>query len=353
MEITVEMQRFYVITRVRCSEEPATVIHKSLQDSWNDNAPSLRTVQHWIKQYREGDMKTFSDANRSGRPRTSTDNENQSIVKEAIEIDPFMSQRRIADYIQSNKSSVLRMLNEMGYRRLCGLWVPHLLTEEHKKQRIACAKDLKSNLESLNLDYFVVQDETWVYFSNPSKKYAYVPPGGDRPQITKFSPMTTQKTMLSIAFSPNGRFHLACLPYGKAIDSEELLKFFKRARELWGKRRKNPLVFGDMHLQFDNAPAHRSKVVKEYFSTAGATLINQSPYSPDYNLCDRFLFRAMKRHFKNLVFENCDDVLNAAITFMKDLSEEMILHEIDKLKLHCLNVIANHGDYVDCSKYNC
>ena len=73
----------------------------------------------------------------------------------------------------------------------------------------------------------------------------------DRPQITKFSPMFQHKTMLSIAFCPNGRYHLTCLPYEKTIDSDEFIGFFQRARELWRKRRVNPLMFSDMHLQID------------------------------------------------------------------------------------------------------
>ena len=34
-------------------------------------------------------------------------------------------------------------------------------------------------------------------YTTPVKKHAYVGPDGDRPQITKFSPMTQYKTMLS------------------------------------------------------------------------------------------------------------------------------------------------------------
>jgi len=29
--------------------------------------------------------------------------------------------------------------SHLGYRKLCAQWVPKMLTEEHKKQRVACA----------------------------------------------------------------------------------------------------------------------------------------------------------------------------------------------------------------------
>ena len=162
--------------------------------------------------------------------------------------------------------------------------------------------------------------------------------------------MTQHKTMLSIAFCPNGRYHLT---YGKTIDSDEFIGFFQRARELWRKRRVNPLMFSDMHLQIDNAPSHRAKATKKFFENAGVTLIKQSPYSPDLNLCDCFLFRSMKSSFKSESFTDSNDVFNAATQFMNDLDKTFIFSEIRKLILHCNNFILCNGNYVDCSKYNC
>ena len=84
---------------------------------------------------------------------------------EAEEIDPFLSQRRIAEYVGSNKTNILRILNELGYRRLCGLRVPYQLTDTNMVERLECAKAMNRFMEKMDTDKFVVQDETWVYFS--------------------------------------------------------------------------------------------------------------------------------------------------------------------------------------------
>ena len=97
----------------------------------------------------------------------------------------------------------------------------------------------------------------------------------------------------------------------------------------------NPLVI--RHASSDRQCA---KATKNFFENV--TLMKQSIYSPDVNLCDRFLFRSMK---SSESFTDSNDVFNLATQFMNDLDKTLILH--------CNNVILCNVNYVDCSKYNC
>ena len=122
-----ESLRFYVYTRWLLKVATAD-IHREFTNTWGDLTPTLRTLQLWVKAFENGTKTSFADAPRSGRPRTSLTNEKTQALKEALDEDPFLSVRQLSDAIDECKSSVYRMLTEMNYRNICGMWVPHELS---------------------------------------------------------------------------------------------------------------------------------------------------------------------------------------------------------------------------------
>ena len=203
MEASKENLRFYVYTRWLLNVATPD-IHQELRNSWGDVTPTLRTLQLWTKSFANGAKTSLLDAPRSGRPRTSLTNEKMQALKEALDTDPFLSVRQLSDAIDEGKSSVHRLLTEMNYRNISCMWVPHELSTENMKARKQCAEALVTFLTATaNLkDVYAVQDETWVYFDywSQAKKKAWVAPGGDRPQMAKFSPMTKRKTSIKMRY---------------------------------------------------------------------------------------------------------------------------------------------------------
>ena len=352
---TASALRFYVFTRSKTCEN-ATTIHHELVVAWQDAAPALRTVQLWIQEWKKGERQSlFSDEPRTGRPRSSTGASMQDAVTKALEVDPFLSLRQLADVVGVASSNIHRVMHEMGYRHINAMWVPHKLSDHNKTARLECARSLKAFVtKSANLNSFVIEDETWIYFTHHSQRpcKAWIAPNGDRPQVPKFSPMTNRKAMLLVSFTPGGLFYLQALPHGQTVDGETFVNFLRRMGELWRKR-VNGMPLSSIQLQVDNAPAHTSTVAREFFDRRGISLIRQSPYSPDLNLCDRFLFRSLKSELQHRDMTSAEDVEAAATEFMKNLSQDYLTSEIAKLKRHCEQVIINEGCYVDCEKYNC
>ena len=82
------------------------------------------------------------------------------------------------------------------------------------------------------------------------------------------------------------------------------------------------------------------------FESRNITTVFQSPYSPDLNLCDRFLFTWMKNDFSGRQFDNHEKVQEAALHWARQLSEEDLQHEVQRLVDHCQAVIDAEGDYV-------
>ena len=70
-------------------------------------------------------------------------------------------------------------------------------------------------------------------------------------------------------------------------------------------------------------------------------LIKQSPYSPDLNLCDRFLFRKIKSDLKGVDSDGPDDVRRKVQHICRHMSENELVHQLWK------RVIDSKGDYVN------
>ena len=76
------------------------------------DVPSLRTVQRWIKEVNDGARTGLGDAAQPSRPRSSITGEIKSKVPKFIENDPYLSGRDVAHKLDSDHSTILRILRE-------------------------------------------------------------------------------------------------------------------------------------------------------------------------------------------------------------------------------------------------
>ena len=104
MEFDQTLIRFYTITCLIKLEKSATVDHFELNESWKDHAPSLWTVQRWMKDFNEGTRTNLADAPRSGRPRSTRTEELSNQVADLIKDDPHLSSRNTAEQLTVTKA---------------------------------------------------------------------------------------------------------------------------------------------------------------------------------------------------------------------------------------------------------
>ena len=67
--------------------------------------------------------------------------------------------------------------SHLGYRKVCARWVPKMLTEEHKKQCVACALTFLMRYHKEGdgmLSHIVTGDETWVSHMTPASKQQFL-----------------------------------------------------------------------------------------------------------------------------------------------------------------------------------
>ena len=103
---------------------------------------SMRTVFRWVKAFKAGKF-SVEDDTRPGRPKTSVTKANIAAVKIVVKQDAQLSVKDIASCTGISEGSVQTILKKhLDLRKVCARWVPHLLTEEQKTQRLKCAWEL-------------------------------------------------------------------------------------------------------------------------------------------------------------------------------------------------------------------
>ena len=111
---------------------------------------SIRTVFRWVKAFKVGKFSVEDDTH-PGRPKTSVTKANIAAVKIVVEQDARLSVKDIASCTGTSEGSVQTILKKrLDLRKVCARWVPHLLTEEQKTQRLKCAQELLKTYKGCN-----------------------------------------------------------------------------------------------------------------------------------------------------------------------------------------------------------
>ena len=129
----------------------------------------MRTVFRWVKAF-----KAVEDDTGPGRPKTTITKANIAAAKIVVEQDARLSVRDIASCTGISEGSVQTILKKrLDLRKVCARWVPHLLTEEQKTQRLKCARERLKTYKGCNsrvISNFPTGDETWMHMFEPQRR---------------------------------------------------------------------------------------------------------------------------------------------------------------------------------------
>lgn len=346
--------RFYVETRVKLGDTPAK-IYQDLRTVYGSDCVSHTTVYNYANECNgaSSDTQESSIQETRGRPSTAVTDAIAHQIEDIVRENRHLSLRDIAVLVNVSHESVRKIMHEkLGRRYVCATWVPHDLSDHHKDLRVASAKSIRRTLCNLSSDerlrVYAVQDESWFFLSPLSKKSSnksWVSKDEDRPRIVKQG-ISSKKTMLSLMFTGNKKFHIQTTGKGQNIDNQYFIEFLRKAGDKWRCLRSDPTRLCDIVLQFDNARPHCAAAVKEFLEKRSVTTIWQAPYSPDLNLCDRWAFNHLKKEMEGHTFDTANDVENMALHILKSTPSEVFQHQLNKLLDHCQLVIDCSGDYV-------
>ena len=142
--------------------------------------------------------------------------------------------------------------------------------------------------------------------------------------------------MIIVAATFTGHFHVKILPTGTSLNALGYIEFLKRMIRKFSRMTHDPIEWNQHLLMHDNARPHVAMAVRDFLLEEGTSLLHQPPYSPDVNICDRFLFRNLEHARSGVEFHSDDDLLSFVTNHFKTYSQEMLLQEYQKLKADIL-----------------
>lgn len=351
MEYNKDAAKFYVFTENQRGKN-AKQIFDALAEVWSPNSPSYATIKNWVNSFKVNESCSNEESERRGAPVTASGDDNVELVKIQIEMDPHMSVREVSGETSISETTVWRILrNSLQMHNIASFWVPKDLNAEQMAHRKIQANEIKNRLIEMGDDvynYYAVEDEMWVRYDKEftqSSARVWIPTSVKRPQVPA-NRLTPQKCLVLIAFTCNKRISILALPYGSTIKGEDYLEFLKLTNKRWSSLHSNPISFKQLVWQHDNARPHVKQCVKDYVRKSGLELLHQSPYSPDLNLCDRWLNNHVKNSIRGMQFNNASEVEQAIKNCIRNTPTELFEHELQKLITHCGKVIESNGAYV-------
>ena len=239
-----------------------------ISTAFGPSCVSYDTVRRWKKKFESG-VDSIKNAPKSGRPKSASRKEIVSKIKEIIEGDARFTVRDIARKVGISFSTVHLILKKhLKVRKISARWVPHLLTDEQKRQRVKVAKKLLQMFPKYDKKQFanvVTGDETWVHFFEPVRKVSnkiWATKHSKRPIVAKHS-LSTKKVLYAIFFSGEGVAIKVPVKKGKSITGKYYKDVVLKKLKKYYQKRRPATGFKHVRLLHDNAPAHTSSIVFE------------------------------------------------------------------------------------------
>lgn len=317
------------------------VAFKNILEAYPDDGPSIVTIKRWFAKFRRGDF-DLSNKAKSGRLSNISDDFVDKILKE----NPRISTLEVAVKLNCNISTAFRHIKKLGYVSKLDVWIPHLLSEKNKIDRLEnCNSLLKRLAIDPFLDRLVTGDEKWIQYDNNRRKRSWKLPG-DIPEATPKAGLHPKKVLLSIWWDCKGVIFYSLLSSNKTINSE---LYCNQLDELNRKiQKKRPSLANRKGIVFhqDNARPHISKQTKQKLKELNWDLLNHPPYSPDLAPSDFYLFRSLENNLAGRRFTSLEEIQDQLSTFFNSKPAEFYNKGIQMLPDRWKQVIVNEGNYI-------
>lgn len=336
--------RWFIDTMRLAGEQPRA-IHKLLVRARGEII-SERQVYNIFNDFKEGRV-TYQTRQRSGRPQSSARVEHVDTISQMISEEPTLTIEQIATTLDLAHTMVERIIKEdLQLKSVSLKWVPHELKQVDKVKRIECAGELLRRYEERNIKkHLIITDEKWVYYrplGNTATRRCWIHPGGERKAIPKRQ-MSDKKSMIMVAVTFEGKHYVEVLAQHETVDRDKYLQFLKNVMQHF----QNPYFqWRDVILQHDNAKPHVATTVMQYLAQKRVQMLPQAPYSPDTNLCDRFVFPTFESSRCKVEFHSADEILQFTQGHIASITQQAWQNEFEKLKDAANSIIMKAGDYL-------
>jgi len=288
------------------------------------------------------------DEERSGRPRETTEEENQIIVFFSC-VDHFFTPREILHELDLNVSSrtIDRRLQESGlFGRVAKR--KRVFTEEEMKKRLSFAEGYKHWKEE-DWERVLFADEAIIQAEGGCKSgrvWVRRPVGEiEANKSENMAHTIAHPIQLNIWSCVAAAGQGYCYIYNESLTAKDLthildthlipsvnLLFTETHRKMW-------------YLLQDNAPTHRANVTKAWLHNHGISLLDFPPYSPDQNIIEnvwQYIEVRVEKRRPTTVEELQDVIAEEWEKIPKELLTKLAHSMVKRLEL----VIAAKGDHI-------
>lgn len=329
----------------------ATETFEKIKKVHGEEAMGRTQVFHWFALFKDG-RESLEDEPRTGRPKEGRSPDNIREVADVIKKDRRLSKQMISDMTGIPQTTVYRILTEdLHLRKLCARFVPHKLTDDQQVARVEHCLDMKQSADTdPTFLYDIVNgDETWVFQYDPSSKRQsseWLGPGDKKPTKSRLQ-KSRVKTMLIVFFDSRSIIHKEFVPPGKTVTGEFYVGVMRRLLDRITRVRPQYREQGSWRLLHDNAPAHNSRVVKEFLAKRSVVILQHPPYSPDLAPADFWLFPKLKLNLKGRQFESVDEIQRTVTGALNALEPKAFSDCYDSFYKRFQRCINEEGAYFE------
>lgn len=350
LEVTADYEVRAVIRFLNHKKIRPTEIHRQIVEVYGP-VMSVQHVRKWCREFLSG-RTNLEDEQRSGRPSVISD-ELVRRIDEILRSDRRQTISDLLDQFPSVSRGTMHSIvhDKLNFRKLCARWVPKLLTEEHKVQRMGSSLEILTRFheeENEFLDKIVTGDETWVFHDTPeTKRMSMQWKHTNSPGIVKAKQTLTRKKLMATVFWDSKGFLLVeFMKPGTTINGERYRQTLTNLRRAIQNKRRGKLTQG-IELLHDNARPHSARETCNLIAQFGWNALPHPAYSPDLAPSDFHLFPKLKKDIAGSRFETDEELKNFVLTWLENLAasdyEEGIYKLISRLD-KCLNL---KGEYVE------
>lgn len=330
--------------------KPSDILCRMTQQ-YGSSCMGKTSFYNWVKAFKEG-RNDITDKDRAGRPVEVSTTQMVAKVENMVLQDRRVTIDEIAAALDLSHGTVHSIVHEkLAFSKVSCRWVPKMLTDEHKAQRILAAREGLRRFRRERrtfLTRIVTTDETWVFHYEPeSKRQSMEWKHVTSPVKKKFkSQRSAGKVMLTVFWDRKGPITISFLERGQTVNSENYCNLLTQVKKDIKNKRRGLQASGVVFHQ-DNARPHTAARTLAQIDEMGWDLLKHPPYSPDLAPSDYHLFGPLKQHLRGKHFRNDDEVKEAASEWLCSQPSEFYAEGIDKLIDRWDKCVQKEGDYVE------
>lgn len=328
-----------------------TEAFKFLKSAYGDQCLSRTQVFAWFKEFRLGRTETKRLSGSFPKPTLRT-SENIDLIKNLLQEDRRKTVSELSSESGLSTFTVHKILRDnLGYSKLSARWIPRILSDEHKVQRLIFARDFvrqEFRLGKAFTERIVTMDETWVRYYVPEMKSQSSEwlPRGSRPPLKAKTVNSEKKLMLIVFFDARGLIYQHWVPRGQTINSSYYVEVIRRFLRHLGIKRPDYKTC-DWFFHQDNARPHVSRETMDFFKKRKVPLLGHPPYSPDLAPCDFHLFPELKKKLAGTHFLSDFELQQVCQGYLIQMSKNGYFSIFENWLKRCKLCIEREGDYVE------